>query len=243
MESRPNESQIVFEALQVDRFTGVMIDVGAHYGGALSPFARSGWQVYAFEPDSVNREKLLASYGNLQNVHIDCRAVADKPQEKAILYRSQESTGISGLSSFHPSHQVGEKVDVTTLTCFLSRYEIEYKELDFLKIDTEGFDLQVLQGFPWHKTLPRVILCEFEDSKSIPLGYTFYDLANFLVGYGYKLIVSEWYPIKRYGIQHDWRRFAKYPCNLEDSNAWGNIFAAKEDSIYNSLLHLCKLED
>jgi hypothetical protein len=28
-----------------------MLDVWAHHGTSLVPFARAGWQVYAFEPD------------------------------------------------------------------------------------------------------------------------------------------------------------------------------------------------
>ena len=94
---RPDESKIAFDALNADTFKGLMIDVGAHYGSILSPFALSGWQVIAFEPDSKNREKLVESFGDSQNVIIDARAVSDQPREKAVLYRSEESTGISGL--------------------------------------------------------------------------------------------------------------------------------------------------
>jgi hypothetical protein len=80
--------------------------------------------------------------------------------------------------------------------------------VDFLKIDTEGFDLMVLKGYPWTQSpRPRVILCEFEDAKTVPLGYDFHQLAAFLVGEGYQLIISEWYPVKAYGGLHRWRRF------------------------------------
>jgi hypothetical protein len=84
-----------------------------------------------------------------------------------------------------------------------------------------------------------MILCEFDDSKTVPLGYTFHDLANYLIKQGYKLLVSEWYPIKKYGGPHDWRCFSPYPCELEDPKAWGNIMATKEDSLYHSLIQLC----
>jgi FkbM family methyltransferase len=238
---RPDESEIAFEALGADRFKGLMIDVGAHHGRALSPFAHSGWQVFAFEPDSMNREKLVESFADSRNVFIDARAVSDHRQEKAVLFRSKESTGISGLSSFRPSHQIAEEVEVTTLEIFLDERGITDEKVTFLKIDAEGFDLHVLRGFPWHRSSPHLILCEFEDFKTIPLGYSFHDLADFLVGHGYKLIVSEWYPIKRYGGPHDWRRFATYPCQLEDSKAWGNIFATTDDGIYKALLHICRL--
>lgn len=238
---RPEESEIAFEALKANTFKGLMIDVGAHFGSALSPFAHTGWRVFAFEPDSKNRKELVRSFGNFKNVTIDSRALSDHVQEKVILYRSEVSTGISGLSSFHPSHQPTEKVNVTTLGYFLDEQGIKDQDIDFLKIDTEGFDLHVLKGVPWHRISIRLILCEFEDSKTMPLGYTFHHTANFLLKQGYMLIVSEWYPVKRYGILHDWRRFATYPCELKDQRAWGNILAVKENNIYKSLLKICNV--
>jgi len=237
----PDEAQIAFEALKAGECKGLMIDAGAHVGGALAPFAHSGWQVLAFEPDSENREQLVDAFGEFQNVDIDSRAVSDTVSEKSVLYRSDESTGISGLSPFHPSHQPCEEVRVTTLTRVLDEREMTDREITFLKVDTEGFDLNVLKGVPWQANSPELVLCEFEDSKTVPLGYTFHDLADYLVDRGYRLIVSEWYPIRQYGVQHDWRRFALYPCDLEDSRAWGNILAAKTDRVFERLLRICRL--
>lgn len=238
---RPEESIIAYNALNAEEMKGWMIDVGAYDGSTLSPFALSGWQVFAFEPDSKNREKLVESFGDAQNVVIDARALSDQVSKSAILYRSDESTGVSGLSSFLPSHQIGEEIEVTTLENVFDEHGLAHQDINFLKIDTEGFDLHVLRGYPWRISAPDLILCEFEDGKTVPLGYTFQDLADFLVGHGYRLIVSEWHPIKRYGDTHKWRRFAAYPCQLEDPKGWGNIFAAKKDGLYESLLSLCNL--
>lgn len=239
---RPDEASIVFEALKADTFKGLMVDVGAHFGGALSSFVRCGWHVFAFEPDSENRNKLEKSFGGMHNVVIDGRAVSDRAQEKATLYKSKESTGISGLSAFHSSHKPGEEVNVITLGYFFDEQGISNKDVDFLKIDTEGLDLRVLEGIPWQRISPRMILCEFEDSKTVSLGYSFHDLANFLIKHGYRLIVSEWHPIERYGVPHDWRRFATYPCELYDPRAWGNIIATNEDKLYASLLQICNVK-
>lgn len=235
----PDESDIAFNVLSRDNFTGTMIDVGAHYGGALKRFAQSQWQVYAFEPDSENRTHLEARFGDHTNVRIDARALSDKSAVKVPLFRSEESTGISGLSAFRPTHKQCETVDITTLTHFVSDQSIEL--VDFLKIDTEGFDLFVLRGMPWAHVQPRLILCEFEDRKTAPLGYTFHDLAGFLEQQGYRVIVSEWYPIERYGVTHRWRRFAPYPCALEDDKGWGNILAVNSDELYDRLIAACKL--
>lgn len=236
------EADIAFKALNADRESGVMIDVGGHIGKTLLPFANNGWRVFAFEPDPVNRAKLVEAVKDLPNVSIDSRAVSDVAQENVTLFRSEQSTGITSLSSFHHSHRPDELVSVTTLGAFIKESAVEIKNIDFLKIDTEGFDFHVLKGIPWGQVSVRMILSEFEDSKTKPLGYTFDNMADYLIERGYKVIVSEWFPIKEYGGMHSWRRFAKYPCKLEDANAWGNILATKEDELYDSMLKICGLD-
>ncbi|MFC3714815.1 FkbM family methyltransferase [Luteimonas soli] len=215
----------------------VMIDVGAHHGHALFPFLQKGWQVFAFEPDDGNRailEKRLEKDERAKSlVRLDKRAVSDHVSAGLAYYRSDQSSGISGLSAFHPSHVSKQTVDTTTLSEALAEEDIP--GVDFLKVDTEGHDLFVLKGFPWHRFKPAVIECEFEDAKTVPLGYTFHDMAGFLLEQGYCVYVSEWHPIIRYGIRHDWHRLMPYPCELSDQGAWGNLLAFR-DPVDESLL-------
>lgn len=208
----------------------VMIDVGAHYGSSLKPFVKMGWRVYAFEPDAKNRQQLLERLAKLPNaeqlVKLDTRAVGNESRSQAPYYRSDESTGISGLSAFHASHKSEHTVEVVTLAAALADEPIS--AVDFLKIDTEGYDLFVLQGFPWERCSPAVIECEYEDAKTVPLGYDFHDLATYLVSKGYSVYVSEWHPVIRYGIRHDWSRLARYPCELSNPASWGNLLAFRD---------------
>jgi FkbM family methyltransferase len=207
----------------------VMIDVGAHHGSALLPFLNMGWSVFAFEPDNKNREELhrrIDSHEKIENLVLDTRCLGNKVIEGQPFFRSPQSTGISGLSSFHDTHSEEQSVDVTTLEVFFADRDLE--NVDFLKIDTEGHDLFVLEGFPWERAKPAVIECEFEDNKTLTLGYTFYDLAEFLCNKGYRVWVSEWHPILRYGIQHDWNQFVEYPCSLRNDNGWGNLVAFRD---------------
>lgn len=202
-----DEVGIAFRILTVRKSKGIMLDVGAHHGFALSAFAEKGWEVFAFEPDSENRKKLLERVGEMPNVKVDARAVSNKDGEKMTLFKSEISSGITSLASFHESHLPSEEVELVTLATVLEQYKLSGSVIDFLKIDTEGYDLPVLQGMPWEKQRPTFIVCEFEDNKTKKLGYTFHDLAGFLQSKGYKVIVSEWYPIEEYGKQHKWSRF------------------------------------
>ena len=217
VQKRMNESAICFKLFNKP---GVMIDVGAHHGTSMFSFLKAGWTVYPFEPDPENRQMLAERFPNL---YIDSRAVSNKPATNVTLYKSFQSTGISSLSPFHESHYAAIGVDVITLTFFIREQKI--KKVDFLKIDTEGHDYFVLQGFPW-KMKPGVILCEFENSKTEPLGYSFDDMAEFLLSKGYDLAISEWEPVVQYGGPHQWKQFLDYPCKLGEG-AWGNIIATK----------------
>ena len=240
---RPDEVDIVYRLLKDSHESGLMIDVGAHHGACLASFAEDGWHIIAFEPDSNNRHHLSAAYKGYENVIIDPRACSDQIQPQVTLFTSTESTGVSGLSAFLDSHQASEKVSVTTLAEALNTYGLANHPVDFLLIDTEGFDLMVLKGYPWETgPHPRVILCEFEDKKTQPLGYTFDDLANYLVDHGYQLLISEWYPIKVYGGVHRWRRFIPYPCQLADPAGWGNIFAVNDPSLFQQLIRISEVE-
>jgi len=236
-----DELGICYQTLEADKKPGIMIDVGAHLGGSLAPFAKSGWKVFAFEPDFENREELTRKFGSHPLVQIDPRAVSNQSASKVTLYKSEQSSGISSLTPFHESHHEALKVDVITLASFIAEQHLLEEHIDFLKIDTEGYDYFVLQGFPWDQDTPDIILCEFGNAKTEPLGYSITNLAEYLQAKSYQLIISEWYPIQVYGSSHRWRRFVHYPCELLDPNAWGNIIAARDPEIFNKLSEACHL--
>lgn len=221
----------VIEQCFIDRGIkkGVMIDVGAHFGGSMLRFLRRGWDVYAYEPDNKNRSRMQKRLKNEKNRPkvIDTRAVCDKAGQKLSFYSSKESAGISSLSPFHETHETSGIVTTTTISELVKENNIE--KIDYLKIDVEGFDFHVLKGVQWNKIKPEIILCEFEDEKSKKLGYVWTEMADYLEEKGYTVYVSEWHPIIRYGIPHDWRCIKKYPCKLDNVNAWGNLVAFQSD--------------
>lgn len=219
-----SETDIVHAVLRGRR--GVMLDVGAHYGSSLAPFADDDWSIHAFEPDSANRARLQRAFGNFPNVIINSVAVSDAAGHLP-LFSSSLSTGITSLAPFTATHELAEFVPVIALRDYLADARIT--TVDFLKIDVEGFERHVLNGYDWN-VRPEVIVLEFEDAKTLPLGYSWRHLADDLVDRGYQVLVSEWFPIKRYGSSgdtHRWRRLRQYPTELADTNAWGNLIAAR----------------
>jgi FkbM family methyltransferase len=221
----PNESAMVFAAL-VDDAPGTMVDVGAHHGSTLDPFARAGWRVIAFEPDELNRRQLLENVASLPGVTVDSRAVSSVAGQSVPIYRSAVSASITTLTPFVNSHAPAGSVTTTTLAEACDEHGVT--KIDFLKIDTEGYDLFVLESLDWERLQPRCVLCEFEDRKTVPLGYSWTTMAEFLASRGYRVIVAEWYPVQQYGVLHRFRHFFDYPAALVDENATGNLIAFRE---------------
>lgn len=218
----------------------VMLDVGAHFGGSSQYFVDRGWRCHCFEPDARNREKLVARFQGQAQVSIHPVALGETTMAAASFFRSPESTGISSLLPFRDSHEEVDRVPVTTLDLFTAAHDIDH--VDFLKIDAEGWDLMVLRGFPWDRLRPRVIECEFEDAKTSRLGYRMQDVAAYLADRGYAVLVSEWHPVIRYGITHQWCRLSRYPTALRDPECWGNLLAfriAPDAQVLNAALDLC----
>lgn len=219
---------------------GTMIDVGACHGSSFLPFIFNNWDVYAFEPD-LNNFKYLTNYltkWNLTNrVVLSNNAVSDQKGELSF-YKSKDSIGISSLNNFHHNHEFSHKVKTTTLNKVIEKHQIS--QVDFLKIDTEGFDYFVLKGLNFKNISPTFILCEFEDLKTQNQGYSFKDLISFLESKGYRVVISLWHPIVKYGGNHKWDKFTT---RIEDvkKESWGNLLAVEEKN-FSSLLTICNLD-
>ena len=226
----PNVDEVlaVFYVLQGKVTHKKMVDVGAHYGFALKPFLDDDFEVIAFEPDDENFCQLRKNFPESEhpNLRVDRRAVLDEARSSVSFFRSPVSSGISGLSEFHDSHQEAGLVDTVRLDAVLAN--AGWGDFDFLKIDTEGFDFFAIQSMDFSLGVPSVIVCEFEDRKTLPLGYRWQNMADHLVDSGFEVLVSEWYPIKEYGKRHRFRSIKRYPCSLEDVNGWGNLIATRE---------------
>lgn len=208
--------------------TGLIVDVGGHFGTVSVLFADAGWEVHAFEPDPNNRLRFRERFDERPSVHLDPRAVSEVDGELLQFYDSPQSSGISGLVNFHETHRPVAEVETVRLETYLREHRI--KSVDFLKVDTEGFDLFVVRSYSWESSPPpAAILCEFEDAKTTRVGYDTTVLANFLIGHGYTLLVSEWHPIERYGVVHSWKTMYPWdPINRVPSDAWGNLLAFQD---------------
>ena len=234
-----SEQKWLFDSFCHGEESYVLVDVGAHHDSFFREFALNHWRVFAIEPLPANLELLKSRWKDMGNVSIIEGAVSDSINDSVSFYTSTESSGISSMIPFRKTHEEVCKIQTTTLQQIVKENGIP--RIDLLKIDTEGYDLPVLQGLDWEVMHPRVIMCEFENRKSQLVGYEFEDMVAFLKAKGYHLLVSEWHEIKQYGIAHDWLGLRDSGFDKVDSRGWGNIVATQSDEMLFQLKRSAKV--
>lgn len=131
----------------------VMFDVGANIGDFschLAKFYPSA-RIYSFEPNKFTFEKLTANSKQFNNI---IRSNAGLGSEKSTLtiytYDNELASGHASVFKevFTDLHGAGklleQQVPIERLTDFCQEHGVD--KIDFLKVDTEGFELEVLKG-------------------------------------------------------------------------------------------------
>jgi len=122
----------------------LIFDVGANAGKYSRLFANT-WpdaDLYAFEPTHTTFSKLKQNTHVFNNIMCYRMAFGDN-KEEGTLHINDKSVQNSFI--FNPlGSDRSEIIEIETIDDFCVQNEI--RTIDFLKIDTEGFDLKVLQG-------------------------------------------------------------------------------------------------
>jgi FkbM family methyltransferase len=178
-------------------------DVGANVGQSVKAMRKQfpKVEIYCFEPVKKTFELLKANTMQLQ-VNYYQIAFGSKPDEIEILVNSSDdwsemnsilSPGAAGDSLL----LIKEKIKVSTLSEFCSDQSIS--KIDYLKIDTEGYDLEVLKGGTDLLKKQSVSFIEIELGMNPENHYhvDFVEVKSFLENFDYRIYgiyeqVQEW---------------------------------------------------
>jgi FkbM family methyltransferase len=131
----------------------VCFDVGANQGQTIRLFQRHfpAPVIHAFEPAAATYETLAGQSFGAQ-VHLHQLALGD--QNRVAEFRNYKQTELSSFLAMNPDKTENlfadqevlsvESVQVATLDGFCTERAVDH--IDLLKIDTQGFELPVLQG-------------------------------------------------------------------------------------------------
>jgi FkbM family methyltransferase len=137
-----------------------VVDVGAAYGSVAAVFLRNGWTADLFEPDPACRQFLATLVAGFPG---RCRLfpfAAGAEDRAAVPFQQNATPGLSGFdaSPFGSPRSVLQ-VRCVRLETFLA--SLGTARVDFLKIDTEGRDFEVLETHDFVRFPPALVLVEY----------------------------------------------------------------------------------
>lgn len=130
----------------------VLMDVGANRGAFTmslrAAFAQQAFTLHTFEPAADSFRLLTELIPAQASVHLHQLALSNQSGE-APLYADKAASSLASLYPRDLNHlsidfSQQEKVKTATLTSFCQEHTISY--IHFLKLDTEGHELSILQG-------------------------------------------------------------------------------------------------
>lgn len=142
----------------------VVVDAGANIGYytalAASKVGSSG-KIFAFEPNAAARQRLewMVELNALSQVRVQPFGLSDSDEERKLFSIFSATNNPTMIEH----GQIIGTARVQTLDRFVAEMEIE--RIDFLKIDVEGWEPNILKGAEATLRQGRIkaILCEFND--------------------------------------------------------------------------------
>ncbi len=137
-----------------------VIDIGGNLGIytlILSELVGVNGKVFTFEPSPENFNKLnrTISINKLSNVDSFDVGLGEE-ERKTILYYDSHQTGVSTIVHKMSSDAITEDIKLTTLDKFSEKI---MEKISFIKIDTEGYEPQVLLGGKRFLLKDKPVIC------------------------------------------------------------------------------------
>jgi FkbM family methyltransferase len=172
---------------------GTYIDIGAGHPIADNVsfwFYERGWQGIVVEPQS----ELAALYGRLRPRDIAVRGLVGRESGEADFHMVDRLHGLSTTRedvaqkarAFDVNYQT-LRLPVTTLAQLCESHGAS--SIDFLKIDVEGAESDVLFGGDWERYRPKVIVAEAVSPMSSEPSWQ--DWEPFLLAHGYRFVLFD----------------------------------------------------
>jgi len=155
----------------------LIFDIGASNGVFSKKYSNNS-TVYAFEPNKTNLLKLIQNCKNIPNYNIIDKAVSDT--EGVVQFYEANYTNASSILPFTDGVNKWKNADPKSKLATVNTYEVECirldtfikqnnitKTIDFIKIDAQGHDLNVIKSlgediYNVREILAEVKVVEFE---------------------------------------------------------------------------------
>lgn len=164
----------------------IIFDVGANCGQYIDLLSekacRKKIQIHVFEPDHNCFQILEQRFRRERNIVINNFAIGDKVGTAKLFSGAKASVNATLVESEENELQ-STQVEVQTIDQYCGVMNVE--RIDFLKVDTEGFEINVLKGAKEmiRKGAIHRIQLEHGSLHSIIMGASLYKYSQLLVNY------------------------------------------------------------
>ena len=143
----------------------VVFDVGANCGAASVHFARHhpDATVHAFEPGREARGYLERNVASLPNVRVHAFGLYSEDRE-ARLHRGDGDLGMASIIRREVNLDESEPVELRAGGAWAADHEIE--QVDILKVDVEGCEVEVLAGLSDLLPTVKVLFVEYDSREA-----------------------------------------------------------------------------
>jgi FkbM family methyltransferase len=172
------ELDINKDYINTHKRNGVCIDVGGHIGTHAVPYSKLFDEVYTFEANKDNYDRLVKNIGlnNRTNITAYNKAVSDKKRRAFVKQMGTQNTG---------QFAVIDDPNASLETVTIDEFQIE--NVDFIKIDVEGRELDVVRGaFETISRYKPLLQIEFND-ESAKFGISNEDTVDYILSLGYMI--------------------------------------------------------
>jgi FkbM family methyltransferase len=169
-----------------------IVDVGANVGQSALYFNSHYPQakIYSFEPIEETYKKLIETTSGSKNIQCYPYALSNMPGKIKINLQKDSQTNSLRHKSNNSNKEGGSVQEVMLSTLDLMAEELKWKSIDFLKVDAEGHDLDVIKGAEGliAENAVKFILAEVDFIPECGEHTSFNELNNYLFEKQYTLL-------------------------------------------------------
>ena len=201
-----------------DKFK-LLIDIGAHKGESIELFSKNFIikKIISFEASPINfeylKKKIEKNKQGYNNTEIVLENIALGAEDKIIEFNQFDESSSSTIKEVDEESKYYKrkfrlinflnnketyqklKIKIYKLKDYIEKYSI--KKIDFMKIDTDGYEFEILLGLEDEIKLVDIIMFEHHYDNMIKKGYTFEDINELLVKNNFNKIYKSRMPFRK----------------------------------------------
>ena len=197
----------------------LLIDIGAHKGESIKLFSKNFIikKIISFEASPINfeylKKKVEENKQEYNNTEIVLENIALGAEDKIIEFNQFNESSSSTIKEIDEESKYYKrkfrlinflnnketyqkiKIKIFKLKDYIEKNNI--KKIDFMKIDTEGYEFEILLGLENKIKLVDIIMFEHHYDNMIKKGYTFEDINKLLIKNNFNKIYKSRMPFRK----------------------------------------------